>query len=155
MSLTFIAKPLGALPAWGDEKCVQSACGIIEPKHREKWIVGLRLAKYGDLKWMHARTRIRVCARMKGRMCYMQVCSRGQRQSIKHKNDQRKGRKMSQPSGTGYGINPFGKACSLHTSTTNTRVSTEHECLGSLVQKNSLSDVVLAQIDCQFLNQQE
>lgn len=58
---------------------------------------------------------------------------------------------MSQPCGTGYGINPFGKACSLHTSTTNTRVSTEHECLGSPVQKNSLSDVVLAQIDCQFL----
>lgn len=72
---------------------------------------------------------------------YMQVQFPGQKLSIMHKNDHRKGNKMSQTSGTSYGINPFGKACSPYTSTTNTIASgcnatlhySEHICKPAIV----------------------
>lgn len=54
---------------------------------------------------------------------FIQVGLPGRKQSIKHLSDHGKGNKMSQPSGTGYGINPFGKASTRHTSTRNITVS--------------------------------
>lgn len=51
---------------------------------------------------------------------------------------------MSWPSGTGYGINPFGKACSPHTSSANTTHSIEqHERLEPQCRKMAQNDVVV------------
>lgn len=61
-----------------------------------------------------------VCLCERNTQCRMQVWFPGQQAINKAlKRSQEGGNKMSQPSGTGYGINPFGKSGSAHTSTTN------------------------------------
>lgn len=100
---------LATFPVWGGERCVQSAWGIITRESTVKMDCGF--ADRG------AREMLKVCGRNKP--CSMQVrfprtkaINKALKQSWERRN------RMSQPSETGYGINPFGKARSPHTSTT-------------------------------------
>lgn len=97
--------------------------------------MGLRLTKNGNVYVCECVYKKKAAVHV-GSFLYTEAINKALKQS-------QEGERMSQPSGTVYGINHLGKACSLHASTTNIKVSKEHECLGSPMQRNSL---VVAQI---------
>lgn len=92
----------------GDETCVQSPCEVMIPEQHEKWIVAA-------LGWSGQAEE-----EMKGRAVHAWRLAPRTTAINKPLNDHRKWNKMSQSSGTGYGINPFGEARSAHASTTTT-----------------------------------
>lgn len=122
------------------EKRAQSACGIIEPKRHEKWIAGSRL---GEL----AGTQSRRCLGVKEISCVtcgIALLDRGNQQSITMISGM--GRKCHSHLPVLVLIH-LGKACSLHTSTTNTRGSIEHEWFGS-PEKEKLPQRCRSSWDC-------
>lgn len=75
---------LAPFPAQAAERCVQSACGIITPKHRENGLWVSRLEEGGGEGWRCTGKAVKVCEGNKPHGNDGRSGSPGRRQSIWH-----------------------------------------------------------------------